>query len=498
MLKILGSPRKLCDGWTRREMLTAGGLGLAGMGLGDFFQLRELQAATSSDPTFGKAKACILLFLYGSPSQIELFDMKPDAPVEIRGELKPIRSSLPGCDVSELLPDVAHVMDRVTVVRSVTHEFPIHSVCYALSGVPLTDVPLSLNPGDPRHWPCIGSVFDYLGRQERGAKPLGSVPDNIALPFPMSSKRPAAPIAGFHPAYLGSAYAPIWTRFQGKGTRHVVRPQAGNNAYYAGEDPYLGIEPNCRFEIGAAGLTDDLTLDRLNTRQSLLAQFNEQRRQLDATAAGQSFSRHREQAFSLLSSERIRAALDISKEPLPLRESYGMTLFGQSALLARRLVEAGSRFVSVVWDEYGTINTAWDTHFQHYERLRNELCPGLNSALSALILDLEARGMLDETLVLVLSEHGRTPKLVDLPGGGRDHWSACYTNLLAGGGIARGRVVGKTDKIGAQVVERPMSPKEILATAYHLLGINPATPITNLQGRPLPLVDAEVARDLLA
>ena len=498
MLKILGSPRKLCDGWTRREMLTAGGLGLAGLSLGDFFQHRELQAADNHDPTFGKAKACILLFLYGSPSQIELFDMKPDAPVEIRGQFKPIRSSLPGCDVCELLPDVARVMDRVTVVRSLTHPYPIHSVCYALSGIPTTDVSINLNPGDPRHWPFIGSVVDYLGQRSRGPKPFGSVPDDIGLPFPMSSKRPAPPNTGFHAAYLGSAYAPIWAHFNGKATREVVRPEAGNNAAYAGGDPYLGVTPDCRFEIGAAGLGRDLTLDRLNTRQSLLTQFNQQRRQLDATAAGQSFGRHREQAFSLLSSERVRTALDISKEPMPLRESYGMTLFGQSTLLARRLVEAGSRFVSVIWDEYGTINTAWDTHFQHFDRLKNELCPGFNSAFSGLILDLEARGMLDDTLVLVLNEHGRTPQVSDVPGGGREHWSGCYTNLLAGGGIARGRVVGKSDKIGGQVAERPMSPKEILATAYHLLGINPATLVTNLQGRPLPLVDAEVALDLLA
>src|SRR5205085_9926581 len=191
MLRILGSPKKFCGGWTRREMLQAGALGFFGLGLSDYLQLAELQAAPSraSPKSFGRAKACILLHLYGSPSQIETFDMKPDAPPEIRGELKPMHSRLPGLDVCEMLPNLAGVMDRCTVVRSMTHPYPIHGVAYALTGVPHIDVPMELNPRDSRHWPFVGSVMDYLGKNGKLKQRPGQVPDNIALPFPFSSQR---------------------------------------------------------------------------------------------------------------------------------------------------------------------------------------------------------------------------------------------------------------------------------------------------------------------
>jgi uncharacterized protein (DUF1501 family) len=184
----------------------------------------------------------------------------------------------------------------------------------------------------------------------------------------------------------------------------------------------------------------------------------------------------------------VRAALDLERESRTLRESYGMTLFGQGCLTARRLVEAGSRFVSVFWDEYGLAGSAWDTHWEHYSRMKNELCPGFDRALSGLITDLDARGLLDETLVVCVSEHGRTPKITTGQGGGRDHWSRAYSAVLAGGGIACGRVVGKTDKIAGDVVERPISPKDVLATTYHLLGIDPETTIEDRINRPMALV----------
>ena len=499
MLRILGSRRSLCDGFTRREMLTAGGLTLLGLGLEDFLRLKELQAAgrgTAGDSSFGRAKSCILLYLFGAPSHIEFCDLKPDAPREIRGDFKTIRSSLPGCDVCEHLPKTAGVMDRVSVVRSMTHDYPIHSISYALTGLPQPDTPLDLNPRDPRHWPFIGSVVEFVN----GRKPAGSIPDNIALPFPISSKRPAALYAGFQPAYLGSAHAPIWTEFRGEATRRVSRPFFGNNPSYDGPDPYLGITPEGRFEIGSvADYPGELTVDRLDRRRSLLEQFNQSRRDLDVSPLGRGMTRHREMAYSLIGSEKVRRALDLAREPRPLRDAYGMNLFGQSTLMARRLIEAGSRFVSVVWDEYGTFSTAWDTHTHHFARMKGELLPGFDCAFSALINDLDARGMLDETLVLCLSEHGRTPKITDAPGGGREHWSRCYSNLLAGGGIARGKVIGRTDKIGGAVMDRPMSPKDILATVYHLLGIDPHTIVNNPLGRPFPLLaSGAVAHDLLA
>jgi hypothetical protein len=262
----------------------------------------------------------------------------------------------------------------------------------------------------------------------------------------------------------------------------------------------MGITPDSRFELATATeLPRDLTLDRLDARRSLVEQFDQARRDLRATEAGRSFNRYREMAYNLIGSEKIRTALDLSREPLRLRESYGMTIFGQAALTARRLVEAGSRFVSVFWDEYGLAGSAWDTHWDHYPRMKQELMPGFDMALAGLIDDLDSRGLLDETLVLCLSEHGRTPKLANVKGGGRDHWSRAYCGLLAGAGVARGKIVGKTDKIASDVVERPVSPKDILTTTYHLLGIDPETLLRDRSGRPLPLVSSgAVLADVLA
>lgn len=502
MLRILGSHKKLCTGWTRREMLWAGGLGLFNLGLGDYFQLAAVQGAEarqSPPQSFGRAKSCILLYLYGAPSQLELCDMKPNAPVEIRGEMKPIRSSLPGLDVCEHLPNMAKVMDRVTVVRSMTHPYPIHGVAYALTGTPQIDIPMELNPHDPRHWPFVGSVVDYLGRQTSGQRRRGAAPDNIALPFPFSSQRVGeVPRAGPYAAFLGGAYNPLWTTFHGKATRTVVKTLQPQRLEVA--EPYMGITPESRFELsGATSLPADLTLDRLNGRRSLAEQFDQARRDLGQSAAGRSSDRYRDMAFSLIGSEKVRTALDMGKEPGPLRESYGMTIFGQAALAARRLVEAGSRFVTVFWDEFGLAGSGWDTHWDHYPRMKNELLPGLDRAFAGLVSDLDARGLLDETLVLCVSEHGRTPHIAGVPGGGRDHWSQAYSCLFAGGGVARGRVVGKTDKHAGTVVERPVSPKDILATLYHLLGIDPHTLISDRTGRPIPLLaEGAVVPEMLA
>jgi Protein of unknown function (DUF1501) len=459
-----------------------------------------LQAAGSpgTAPAGKKTVNCILMWMQGGPSHHDTFDPKPDAPVEIRGELKPIRSRLPGLDVCELLPNAARVMDRVTVVRSLTHPYPLHGVAYALTGVPEIDVPMELNPRDSRHWPFIGSVVDYLQRTTRRTD-LKSVPHNIALPFPFSTRRVGEVArAGPYAAFLGSAYNPVWTEFHGQATRHMLKTLQEQKLNVA--EPYMGVTPDSRFELAkATELPSDITLDRLDTRRSLVEQFDRARRDLKSSDAGRGFDRYREMAYNLIGSEKIRTALDLSREPRRLRESYGMTLFGQAALTARRLIEAGSRFVSVFWDEYGLAGSAWDTHWDHFPRLKQELMPGFDLALAGLIEDLDARGMLDETLVLCLSEHGRTPKLQNIKGGGRDHWSRAYCGLLAGGGVARGKVVGKTDKIAGDVIERPTSTKDILATVYHLLGIDPETTLHDRTGRPLPLTSGgAVVADVLA
>ena len=522
MLTVLGSPKKLCDGITRREMLMAGGLSMFGLGLSDYFRLQDAQASANSlspgpsprgrGEKFGRAKACILLFLYGSPSQLELADQKPGAPVEIRGELGSIRSSLPGCDVCELLPSVSRVMDKMTVVRSMTHPYPIHGVAYATTGTPIIDIPMELNPRDGRHHPYIGSVVDYLmcnrhtgGRAEPRERE-SEVPANIALPFQFSSHRVGeVPRAGPYGAFLGNAYNPHWTEFRGRATKVAIKTLQDQR--FEDVEPYVGISNDSRFTLAAAAdLGPNLTIDRLHRRRSLLEQLDQARREADVSplsrsgtgAGGEGLDRYRDMAYSLIGSQRIHTALDLDREPLALRESYGMTIFGQACLSARRLVEAGSKFVSVFWDEYGLAGSGWDTHWDHYGRMRNELMPGFDWALAGLIDDLDQRGQLDDTLVMVLSEHGRTPRLNNARGGGRDHWSEAYTCLFAGGGVARGRVVGRTDRHGATVTERPVSPKDVLATAYHLLGIDPHTLLNDRTGRPHPLVTgADVVREML-
>jgi hypothetical protein len=500
MLRILGSPKRFCNGLTRREMLWAGGLGLFGLGLSDYLRLADACAADAPGHAlahFGQAKACILLFLYGSPSQLETFDPKPDAPVEVRGELKHIPSRVPGLDVCELLPHFAGVTDKVTVVRSLTHPFPIHGVAYATTGVPHIDIPMELNPHDSRHWPFVGSAVDYVLRR-RGGKPP-AMPNNLALPWAFSSRRTGEVArAGPYAAFLGGAYNPVWTEFRGKGSRNVVKVLQEQRLEVA--DPYLGITPDGRFELATATeLPAEITLDRLEQRRSLVQQFDQARRDLDDSAAGRSADRYRDMAYGLIGSPRVRAALDLERESPRLREAYGMTVFGQAALAARRLVEAGSRFVTVFWDEYGLAGSGWDTHWDHYPRMKDELLPGLDRALAGLLTDLDDRGLLDETLVLCLSEHGRTPKLQNVRGGGRDHWSRVYSGLLAGGGIARGKVVGRSDKIADSVAERPVSPKDVLATLYHLLGIDAHTLLTDRTNRPVPLLsEGEVIPEVLA
>jgi uncharacterized protein (DUF1501 family) len=242
-----------------------------------------------------------------------------------------------------------------------------------------------------------------------------------------------------------------------------------------------------------------MTIDRLDSRASLLAQLDDQRRLADAAAEGGAFDRHRAQALSVLTSGRLRDAIDVQREPAAVRERYGMTLFGQSCLAARRILEAGGTFVTVCWDEYGLVNTGWDTHVYHHPRMRGELGPGFDRAFTSLILDLDARGMLADTAVLAISEHGRAPQVQKVPGGGREHWSRAYSGVFAGGGFAEGRVVGRTDKLGGDVAETPVSPKDVLATLYHLLGIDRHTEIPDRLGRPVPVVgEGQVRPEMLA
>jgi hypothetical protein len=487
VLRLLGSPKQLCDGLTRRDFLHVGGLGAFGLALSDLLRLQAQAAPSISAASFGKARACILLFPYGSPPQHETFDPKPQAPAEIQGEMKAIPTVVPGLQIGDRLPQIAQVMDRVTVVRSMTHPYPEHGVAYAVSGIPTYTPALETQPRAPQHWPFIGSVVDYLEeRRTGGACP--AVPRNVGLPWLLNSKTDLNVSAGPYAAFLGQAHDPVWTDFDGPGTR--VAPHYTEGQARTFHDPFAALSPDGRFRLGPAGqLPADLPIERVNLRHSLLTQFDRARRHLDSGPGPQAHDRFREMAFSLVTSNRMREALDIGREPLALRERYGLTLFGQACLAARRLVEAGTKFVTVFWDGYGQFSgCAWDTHANHYPRLKEYLLPGFDRAYTALILDLESRGLLDETLILWMSEHGRTPRIDSKPkGAGRHHWSKAYSVVLAGGGVPRGKVVGSTDRIGGEVRETPVSPKDILATTFHLLGIDPETTVPDLQGRPMPI-----------
>jgi uncharacterized protein DUF1501 len=490
MLSLLGTPRRLCDGLSRREFLRLGGVGALGL---NHLLAAPSRAAEPRAAHFGQAKSCILLFLYGSPPQHETFDPKPDAPLEVRGEIGSIATAVPGLRIGELLPRTARVMDHVTVVRSLTHRYPEHGVAYALSGIPTYTPELETRPRDSRHWPFIGSVVDYV----EAVRSQASMPRNIALPWMLSSKTDILVNAGPFAAFLGQAYDPLWTDFTGPGTRIAPHYSSGQARDYL--DPFAGTLPSGRFLLSTEGrLRDDIPVERLNLRQHLLGQFEQTRRRLDGS--GHMLDLHRQRAYSLLTSGAMQQALDIALEPMGVRERYGMTLFGQACLAARRLVEAGTKFVTVFWDGYGQFaSCAWDTHANHYPRLKEYLLPGFDLAYPALIDDLRQRGLLDETLVLCLSEHGRTPMIDSRPNGaGRHHWSRVYSTVLAGGGMARGKVVGSSDRLGGDVQATPISPKDILATSFHLLGIDPHTTVPDAQGRPLPIAgDGEVRTELL-
>jgi len=496
MLRVLGNRKTLCNGMSRRDLLSAGAA--LGLTLPAFLRAQAASPASQLEATrdrhFGRAKSCILLFLYGSPSQLELADMKPNAPVEVRGELKGIKSTLPGCDVCELLPHTSKVMHNVTVVRSVTHKYPIHGVAYATTSVTDIDVGMELSPNDARHWPFIGSVVSHLEQRANPATARKPVPDNIALPWMFSSQRTGeVQRAGPYPAFLGRQFSPHFTSFHGKATAKITKTLNPNTVEF--DEPYAGISPDAYFSLGGEGAVD-ITLDRVTSRKSLLDQMEDARRSRDKIDTEDPF---RELAYSIIGSQKVREALDVRRESAKTRESYGHMLFGQSCLAARRLIEAGSKFTTVFWDEFGLAGSGWDTHWEHYPRMRNELMPGFDRGFSGLISDLDQRGMLDETLVMVLSEHGRTPKISSAKGGGRDHWSQAYSVMLAGGGIARGRVIGKTDSIGGTVADRPVSPKDLLATAYHLLGYDLETMLTDRANRPVPIVPGgQVLRDVLA
>ncbi|MFM7037996.1 MAG: DUF1501 domain-containing protein [Planctomycetaceae bacterium] len=486
MLHLTGSRKRLCSGVTRRDLLQIGGV--SALGLCSSSAATARTPASSAAPrrfSQGRAKACIFVFLFGSPPQHETFDPKPLAAREIQGELRAIDTVVPGLQISEGLPQIARIADRLTVVRSMTHEYPIHCCAYVMTGMPNYSIPLETAPRDPQQWPFMGSVIDYLDSRATHQPP--ALPRNVGLPWKFCSRGTSTTQAGPYGAFLGDGLDPFWTDFSGTGTTHVPKLNADSQKELV-LDPHAGITPDGRFELASGcELPEAMSRQRFDARLHLLKQFDSTRPILESVAEAGRWNDQQSRALSLIGSHRIRQALDVQRETDAMRQRYGMTLFGQSCLAARRLVEAGARFVSVFWDPFGPHGASvWDTHSNHFPRLRNYLLPVFDQSFSALIADLDDRGLLDDTLVLCTSEHGRTPQIDSGPAGGaRHHWSRAYSSVFAGGGMARGRIVGATDALGGDVADTPISPKDMQATAYHLLGYGDETTIPDKNGRPL-------------
>lgn len=459
MLRVLGSPSAACDGVTRRDLLRAGSLA-ALLPLGAGASPASSRRAVEAPPRHrAPAKAVILLDLFGGPSHIDTFDLKPDAPAEIRGEFKPIATALPGVRVCEHLPQLARRLDKLAVVRSVSHKYNSHNPYGVMTGFDggqdQTDY-----FARPTNHPSVPSVCQFFGVGRSR-----DLPGYVMLPaFPGYSQglRRAGPYGG----YLGPKFDPVFSTaetFSGKDT-------SSDKDFYNPNVPLTG-EPRL------PKITGELTLDALNDRRSLV-------QQLDSKAAAFDAKNHdirRDAAFDLLLSPKAKSAFDLAKEPEKLRDRYGRDVFSQSLLLARRLVEAGVTFVTIHTE--AKPNGHWDTHNNNFNMLKGLLLPFLDRALSALLDDLSDRGLLESTLVVVTGDMGRTPKVNGAAG--RDHWPQCGFCLFAGGGTRPGVVHGTTDKIAAFPTDHPVSAGDLVSTVYHLVGVDPEGMVPDHTNRPV-------------
>lgn len=459
-------------GLSRRAMLQAGGAGLMGLSLPKVLEAGS-QPLGEGPPV--KAKSVIFLFLFGGPSQLETFDMKPEAPAKIRGPFAPIASTLPDLRICEHLPRIAQIADRLTVVRTMSHAYNDHSGGghYVQTG---RRWPVPIGGGfnvTPNDWPSMGSVVKYLD-EKKFARARQVLPSYAVVPnslgrlqdYSIPLRRP-----GETAGWLGRAYDPLTTRVDKRGK---------------GDNPYFRdcTDDELQYNIDGLVMQSGMTADRIRQRESLLRQFDAQRSLFDRDHTVRSVSQFYDQAFSLVSSEATRRALDLKEEPVKLRDTYGRHLFGQSTLMARRLVEAGVRFVTVHYDACD--GYSWDSHLNSTD-VKNHLLPTFDQALAALVSDLEERGLQDETLVVAMGEMGRTPKAN--ASWGRNHWSTLFPAVLAGGGMKRGYLYGETDADAEYAVTPPVSPDDLAATIYTALGIDPATRLPDAQNRPHPLVE---------
>ncbi|MEZ6128023.1 MAG: DUF1501 domain-containing protein [Planctomycetaceae bacterium] len=432
---------------SRRELLRVGGLSAFGLSSGELARLRSLNAA-DPDNSGRRQNSCVFLFLFGGPSQIDLWDMKPQAASEIRGEFQPVATTVPGITLCEHLPRLAQQMDKVCLLRSMQHRMNVHGPACSevFSGRPYHSAPIT-DQATPDDWPSLSSLTMRFGTSSTGLPPSMVLP--WYLHFPGQQRR----IAGQTGGRMGENHDAML--IQGNGT---------------GE-----------FNVDALNWHDDAPLERIQNRRRLLNQLQLRHHRTESSHRLMAdVDRHRERAYSLLK-HRAGEVLDLERESSAVRDLYGRTSVGQSLLMARRLVEAGVSLVTVNWEDETKIsgtNTCWDTHENNFPKLKNLLCPIFDQAFPAFLQDLDNRGLLETTLVVAVGEFGRTPKIgqftqsTNTKQTGRDHWPHAFTALLAGGGVKGGQVYGSTDRHAAFVADRPVSPADLSATILHHLGVD--------------------------
>jgi hypothetical protein len=451
---------------------------LGGFGLPQLLEAEE-RGGLGQPPR--RAKSVIMLFLLGGAATQDMVDLKPNAPPEVRGEFRPIATNVPGIQVCEHLPRLARWAHKIAIVRSLNHRAGCHNTipCYTGYEVMLPDNTTTRDTNPP----SMGSVCEYLRRRP------GDLPDYVYMPtylgWGQAIRRPG-PYAGF----LGQRYDALYTECMPHKAPGTPAPRAGYPAVA------LGLP-----RLPQSTLAEGVTLDRLNSRRSLLGQIDDQVRRMESQPTLGNFGRTQQRAFNILTSRQVREAFSLEREDPRLCDAYGGNLFGNCTLIARRLVEAGVRFVNVTWDLFWDRvqidYDCWDTHTRNFHILRDVNLPNFDRTFSALMQDLQDRGMLDETLVVVTSEMGRTPRVNGA--GGRDHWTFCYSMFMAGAGIRGGTVCGESDAQAAYVKDRPVSTSDVCATIYQCLGINPDMTVEDRSGRPMPVANGGRAiREILA
>jgi hypothetical protein len=440
---------------SRRDWVRVGGLGLAGLSLDGLLRLRDASAATGAPR--GRARSAILLFLSGGPAHMDMWDPKPDAPGDIRGTFRPIDTAVAGIRICEHLPRMARVIDRCAIVRSVHHAQADHPAAayWMMVGSPIGRPAREAGAMSRADRPHPGSAL------ARVLGPTGDVPPFVMVPEAIQPNGPER--SGQFAGFLGAAF-----------------------------DPYrIDSDPNIPdYSPGELRPPAGLDAARIRRRRRLLDAVA----RVPGSAPGGELAARDEclaRAFDLVGSAAAQRAFDIEAEPAATRDRYGRHVFGQSVLLARRMVEAGVRLVHVNWVRHdgGKGAQGYDTHSNHLELARRDLLPATDAAFASLVEDLDARGLLDETLVIMMGEFGRTPRFNKA--GGRDHWPGCFSVVMAGGGIRGGQLLGASDRIAAYPAADPIAPENIIATLYHALGVDPRLTIFDRQGRPFRLVDGE-------